>query len=123
MNTFLVAAGVVIILDFIWLHLNLDAHKKLFAHVQGSPLRIRVIPAIAVYVLIPLAIAYFAVSGAKSLKDAGIRGALLGASMYGLYDLTNLSTLNGWTYVMTMKDILWGTTVCAAAAGAAFKFK
>jgi len=123
MNTLFVAAGVVLILDFIWLYLNVDAHKKLFSEVQGSPLRIRVIPAIAVYVLIPLAITYFAVSGAKSLKDAGTRGALLGASMYGLYDLTNLSTLKGWTYVMTIKDTLWGTTVCAAAAAAAFKFK
>ena len=123
MNTVLVAAIVILVLDFIWLSLNVDAHKKLFSSVQGSPLRIRVIPAIAVYVLIPFAVAYFAVYGSKNIKDAATKGALLGASMYGLYDLTNLSTLNGWTYVMTVKDILWGTALCSAAAAAAYKFK
>ena len=123
MNKFLVAAGVVLALDFIWLSLNVDAHKKLFKSVQGSPLSIRVIPAMAVYILIPLAIVFFAVNGAKSIKDAATKGALLGASMYGLYDLTNLSTLKGWTYIMTIKDTLWGTAVCSAAAAAAMKFK
>ena len=123
MNTLLVAAAVVFVLDFIWLSLNLDAHKKLFSSVQGSPLSIRVIPAIAVYILIPLAIVYFAVNGSKSMNDAATKGAILGVSMYGLYDLTNLSTLKGWTYTMTIKDILWGTALSSAAAAVAYKFK
>jgi len=123
MNTLLVAGGVVLFLDFIWLNLNLAGHKKLFASVQGSPLNIRVIPALAVYVLIPFAIVYFAVNGARGLNDSAIRGAILGACMYGLYDLTNLSTLKGWTYTMAITDTLWGTTVCAIAAWVAYKFK
>lgn len=123
MNTLLIAAGVVFILDFIWLSINVNAHKKLFKSVQGSPLSIRVIPAIAVYILIPFAIVYFAVNGSKNIYDAATKGAILGVCMYGLYDLTNLSTLNGWTYEMTLKDMLWGTVLCSTAAATAYKFK
>ena len=123
MNPFLVAGCVVLFLDFIWLNLNMDYHKKFFRLVQGGPLKINVIPALIVYILIPFAIVYFAVNEARSLKDAAIKGAILGACMYGLYDLTNLSTLTGWTYRMALSDTLWGTLLCSAASWAAYKFK
>jgi len=123
MKTFIIAVGTILLLDFIWLSLNHLNHKKLFNSVQGSPLTIRVFPAILVYLLIPFAVVYFAVSDAKNLKDAATRGAILGVSMYGLYDLTNLSTLKNWTYEMAITDTLWGTILCASAAAVAYKFK
>ena len=122
MKSFVIALATILVLDFMWLNLNNLYHKKLFTSVQKAPLNIRVIPALFVYLLIPFAIIYFAVSNAKSLKDAAMKGAILGLCMYGLYDLTNLSTLKGWTYEMATKDMLWGTTLCAAAAAAAYKF-
>jgi len=123
MNAVLLAGVTLIFLDFIWLNLNMDYHKKLFNAVQGSPLHIRIFPALLVYILIPFAVVFFAVNRASSLKDATIKGAILGFSMYGLYELTNLSTLNGWTYEMVVRDMFWGTAVCAAAAGVSYKFQ
>jgi uncharacterized membrane protein len=123
MNPVLLAGATVLFLDFIWLNLNKDYHKNLFKSVQGSPLHIRIFPALLVYILIPLAVVFFAVNKASSLKDAGLRGALLGLAMYGLYDLTNLSTLSGWTYEMVLRDVSWGTLVCGAAAYVSYKFK
>jgi uncharacterized membrane protein len=123
MNPVLLAGVTVIFLDFIWLNLNLGYHKNLFKTVQSSPLHIRVFPALLVYILIPLAVVFFAVNRASSLNDAALKGAFLGLAMYGLYDLTNLSTLNGWSYEMVVRDVAWGTFVCGAAAYVSYKFK
>ena len=122
MNPILVAFITVIVMDAVWLSLNYNYHSKLITTVQHSPIAVRLIPAIAVYILIPLAVTYFAVNEAKSVKNAGMKGALLGLSMYGLYDLTNLATLKGWTYEMALKDTAWGTLVCATSAAVAYKF-
>ena len=123
MHPFITITIVVLLMDAVWLTLNYKAHSALFASVQKSPLTVRVIPALLVYILIPAALVYFAVNTSKSLKESATKGALLGASMYGLYDLTNLSTLKGWTYEMAVKDTLWGTIVCASGAVAGYNFR
>lgn len=109
-------------LDAVWLTVNLNAHSKLFESVQKEPLTLRLAPALLVYLLIPAAITYFAIEPSKNLKEAFTKGGLLGLSMYGLYDLTNMATLNGWTYTMLVKDTTWGTFLCAVAAASGFYF-
>jgi len=43
-------------------------------------------------------------------------GALLGFVAYGTYDLTNLSTVNGFTPAVAMVDMAWGTVLTAVTA-------
>ncbi|WP_333630300.1 DUF2177 family protein, partial [Agrobacterium cavarae] len=52
--------------------------------------------------------------------EALLSGAIFGFLAYGTYDMTNLSTLKGWTWRLCVVDIIWGTllTSLAAAAGA-----
>src|SRR5689334_20875552 len=40
-------------------------------------------------------------------------GAVLGAVAYGTYDITNLSTLKGWSVTLTLIDLAWGTALTA----------
>ena len=47
-------------------------------------------------------------------------GLLLGLVAYGTYDLTNLSTLKGWSVTMTAIDMAWGTALTGAAATAGY---
>lgn len=47
-------------------------------------------------------------------------GALLGLVAYGTYDITNLSTLRGWSLTVTVLDLAWGTVLSAAAATAGY---
>lgn len=47
-------------------------------------------------------------------------GLLLGFVAYGTYDLTNLSTLKGWSVTMTVIDMAWGTVLTGAAATAGY---
>jgi len=43
-------------------------------------------------------------------------GALLGFVAYGTYDLTNLSTVNGFTPAVALVDMAWGTVLTAVTA-------
>jgi uncharacterized membrane protein len=46
-------------------------------------------------------------------------GAVLGFVAYGTYDLTNLSTLRGFTVSVAVVDIAWGTFLTAVSAACA----
>lgn len=117
---FLYSALTMLAMDAVWLTLNMSAHTKLMETVQKAPLKLRLFPAVLVYILMPMATTYFAIEPSKTVKESAIKGALLGFSMYGLYDLTNLATLNGWTYEMLVKDTLWGTVLLSAGSAAGF---
>jgi uncharacterized membrane protein len=43
-------------------------------------------------------------------------GAVLGLVAYGTYDITNLSTLKGWSARLSMIDLAWGTVLTAVSA-------
>lgn len=110
-------------LDFAWLSFRNTYHNALFQSVQGSRLNIRLIPAVMIYILLPVAIYLYAVRDSKTLDYALLRGALLGFIMYGFYDLTNYATLTGWTLEMAVTDTLWGVIVCSLGAGVGYIFQ
>jgi uncharacterized membrane protein len=110
------------LLDMGWLTLRYNYHANLFQSVQGSKLEPRMAPALLIYVLIPLAVYIWAVQGKKTVREAMLNGALVGAILYAFYDLTNYATLRGWTLEMTITDILWGIVVCTLGAAAGFSF-
>jgi uncharacterized membrane protein len=120
----LVTIGVIgviaLALDAIWLTLRFDYHNALFAAVQKAPLTMRLLPAIGVYILLPVIVYFSAVRDATSVRDAAYKGAITGALLYGFYDLTNYATLRGWTLAMTVTDTAWGATICSASAAAAY---
>lgn len=47
-------------------------------------------------------------------------GAVLGLVAYGTYDITNLSTLKGWSLTVTMTDLAWGTALSGVSALAGY---
>ena len=115
----------IIIADICWLSYNNAYHLKFFESVQKTPLQIRLIPAVLVYILILASVYYFAVHDSNSIWQAATRGAGIGFSMYGLYDLTNYATLQNYTVYMTVTDTVWGTILCGfvAAVGAFIRLR
>jgi uncharacterized membrane protein len=103
-------------LDFVWLTYRQSYHNKLFESIQKSPLQLRILPAIVVYTMIPIATFFYASKEAKSGFEAFSRGALVGFFLYGFYDATNYATLTNWTLQMAISDTLWGTFLCAIVA-------
>ena len=47
-------------------------------------------------------------------------GAVLGLVAYGTYDLTNLSTLRGWSLAIATIDLAWGVILTATASTAGY---
>ncbi|MGE3958836.1 MAG: DUF2177 family protein [Vicinamibacterales bacterium] len=76
--------------------------------------------AAVVYVLLGIGVAALAVPRATSLTGAIAHGALFGLVVYGVYDLTNYSTLAQWPAIVTAADIAWGTIACATVAAIVF---
>jgi len=107
MKAFIVTLVLLLVLDAVWLFIRSDYHKSFFANVQGSPLTVRWVPAVIVYLLLAFALVSVG-NGAKSIKDAALRGGMVGGVMYGFYDATNMATLKGWTWTMAISDTLWG---------------
>lgn len=79
--------------------------------------------ALAFYVFFVIALIVFVLEPAlqaKSLKKAVVLGALLGFTAYMTYDLTNLATSNGWSVLVAVVDIAWGTVLTAIASAITF---
>jgi uncharacterized membrane protein len=55
-----------------------------------------------------------------SLSQAILGGALLGAVAYGTYDFTNLATIEGWPVIVSVVDVVWGTTLTAVIAAVGY---
>lgn len=105
-------------LDFIWLSkVAVDFYKR---EIGSLMLPKPNFAAAGIFYLFYIAgIVYFAVMpsiNGGSWEEAMISGAILGFIGYGTYDMTNLSTLKGWSVKMCVIDILWGTVLTGLAA-------
>jgi len=73
--------------------------------------------ALLVWSLLGLGIESFVLPHSLSVSDAVLKGGLFGFIVYGVYDLTNLATINTWTVPFSVQDIIWGTASSATVAG------
>lgn len=109
-------------LDFIWLglvgkNLYLDNIGPLLL-MNGQTITPRLLPAIGVYVLFSIMIWFIVLPLAQqNIALSFAYGALLGLVVYGIYDLTNLATLQAWTTKIAIIDSLWGMFICAITSG------
>jgi uncharacterized membrane protein len=111
---FLTALVILLLLDAVWLTAIAPTSRRVIAAIQGSPLQVRWIPALLVYLLIAAGITAFTTS--SDLMEIAKRGALLGLVIYGVYDLTNYATLRAYPLSYAAADIAWGTFLCGTTA-------
>jgi len=123
LKTIAAIVGTLLSMDAVWLSSTAASTRTIFAKLQGQPLEIRWIPAIAVYAIMVLAVWFFAVEPSKTMTEAGTKGAVLGFTMYGLYDLTNHATLTKYPLSFALTDMTWGTVLMATAAAVGFWFR
>lgn len=109
-----------VVVDFIWLSnaMNFLYKPKLGALLRDKP---DLTPAVLFYLLYAVGMALLVIRpavAAGSVFTALWTGALLGLVAYGTYDLTNQSTLKGWSWEVTVVDMAWGGLVTALACAA-----
>ncbi len=117
LTRFLTTLVILLLLDAVWLTALAPTSRRVIAAIQGSPLEVRWIPALLVYLLIAAGITAFTVTTSSGdLMEISQRGALLGLVIYGVYDLTNYATLRAYPLSYAAADIAWGTFLCGATA-------
>ena len=119
-KAFAIALAGFLVLDGVWLGglMNSFYRDQLAAIARlkdGSlaPVWSAVVP---VYLLLALGVAVFVVPRATDVWAAAKYGALFGLIVYGVYDLTNYSTLTQYPLTLTIVDICWGTFATAVSA-------
>ena len=76
--------------------------------------------AILFYLLFIAGLLVFAVRPGLAAGGPGkalLLGAFLGLISYATYDLTNLATVKDWPLVVTVVDLVWGTTLGGLVSG------
>jgi uncharacterized membrane protein len=119
---YLVAIVVFLILDFIWLS---TAGRSIYVSELGGLLRDRpdFVVAFGFYLIFVAGLVGFVIHPAQiadNLSQAILMGAFFGLVSYGTYDLTNLSTIKGFTPLIATVDLAWGTFLSACVSGVTF---
>ena len=103
-------------LDFIWLS---TMGKSLYRREIGGLLldnpNLLIAAAFYLAYLVGVVVLVAAPADGDALKALAV-GAVLGFVAYGTYDLTNLSTMKGFTPTIAAIDIAWGTALTAISA-------
>jgi uncharacterized membrane protein len=102
----LVAAVLIFVLDIPWLYINQAWAGTMIRSIQGSPIKVRIVPALITYIFLA-----YLLHIPKGLSEA----FLLGVAVYGVYDATNYSTLTKYSPTFAVADTLWGGALLSAA--------
>jgi uncharacterized membrane protein len=114
---FFAAIVAMVLLDAAWFKLVMGSlfRSELGDAVLESP---RMAAAAAFYIVYSIGIVAFVIypSQSSTWERTLLLGALFGLVAYGTYDLTNMATLEVWTWKVAVIDILWGAFATATSA-------
>lgn len=108
---YLMALSLFFVIDLFWL----GFFAKNFYFTQlGEILRPKVLwlPAVLFYLIFIAGLVYFVIFGNlenKTLVSSFLQGAFFGLITYATYDLTNLATLQIFSWRVVVVDLLWGS--------------
>ena len=112
-----IAIITLLVLDAIWIALNLKRYKKLIFDVQKSNLSVKLVPACIAYILMVIGLLVFVlpqVQKSKNKLQASIKyGGLYGLTVYGIFNATNSAMFKNYDAMTAILDTLWGTTLFA----------
>ena len=115
---------VFVLVDMVWLGLVAGGFYRRelgdLLRQEGGALNPRLAPAALLYALVVLGLALFALPKATtgSVLAVAAWSALFGVIGYGVYDLTNYSTLEGFPLTVVVVDMAWGGVVCGLTGAA-----
>ena len=108
---------IMIILDIPYLYSDFAGYKGMISDIQGSDIKVKLIPAIITYLIMAFALYNFVIKNMNlDLRNKIISAALLGFVIYGVYDFTNMATIEKWKYNQSIIDLIWGPILYALSA-------
>lgn len=109
---FLVTSIVFLIIDGLWL--GFIAKPFYEKYIGGLLKPVNLLPAIIFYVIYVVGMIVFVINPNLSnfdLLKTLATGFFFGVICYATYDLTNMATIKGWVWSITIVDIIWGGKV------------
>lgn len=97
---------IIFIIDIIWINIYMGPHfRKLIFNIQNEEMNIKIIPAFISYFFLIFALYYFII---KKNNKKNIDIFLLGLSIYGVFEATNMALFTKWDIKTFILDSLWG---------------
>ena len=100
----LVPFAIMICLDAIYLTLTKSFYNKQIRIIQGSDLKIKIMPTLLIYVILIFGLNRFILHDKKSVLDA----VILGFIIYAVFELTNIAIFDNWKIESVLLDSIWG---------------
>lgn len=118
LKLYCIALPIFLLVDMTWLGF---IAKNFYRNQIGSLLKSDVNwwAAILFYLLFLAGLVFFVIEPAMEKKQwiqALTTGAFFGLVTYATYDLTNLAVAKDWPILVTIVDLMWGTTLGAIVA-------
>ena len=98
---------VFVILDSIYLISMKGYFDNQVKSIQGSPIKMNLVPAVLCYISLVFGVYYFIIKERKPLLDA----FLLGLVIYTVYEFTNWALFDNWKPLTVLIDSLWGAVL------------
>ncbi len=101
----------VLVADFIWITANTKMYMPMYENVQRSPVKMNYVAAAIAYVFILASVFFVAVPLTSALTDPVdifVRGGMVGWTMYGVYNFTNLAVFSYYQLKTALIDTAWG---------------
>lgn len=119
---YLVAAGVFLALDLVWLTVVAPGVYERFLGdlLAESP---NAGAAVAFYAIFVAGLVFFVIGPAvqeQSARAAAVRGAAFGLVTYATWDLTSLAVIAGFPGAIVPIDLAWGTALASAVSVATY---
>ncbi len=125
MNNYTLPADIIIItililvIDCFYLYGIRNIFSKQIMDVQNSPLKMDFLAAVLCYILIVFGLYYFIIREKKSVFEA----FMLGAVIYGIYELTTKAIITNWRWETVLLDSVWGGILFAIVTAIFYQYK
>lgn len=102
------------LIEFIWISTMRPFYDRSFDAIQPllAGKRYKVLPAVLCYIILFLVVYVFIIRARASIIEA----VAFALAVYGIYNLTNMATLQGYSWVVAVVDVAWGTFAMVAVS-------
>lgn len=98
----------ILIVDSVFLTSISSYYNTLVNKIQGSDLKLKMLPTALCYLFIIFSLQYFIVNKHVNITQSVIDAALLGWSIYGIFEFTNHAIFEKWEWFSVIVDTTWG---------------
>lgn len=118
---YVIVCVIILIFDAIWIGSNINMYSESVKEVQKSEMIVNKWSALLAYILVLFTSMYIAIPFTKlhidknkdsildKLWKAFIYGGAVGFAVYGIYNTTCLSIYQNYSWLVALKDTIWGT--------------